>query len=94
MAGFVPVAPFLFVRDGRTLLVAGTNGSSRIPSTLLNLVVGLVDGQQSPEDAFAAPRVLWEDDQAGPRVMIEIAPPIPADAARPSRRWATRTSGR
>ena len=80
VAAVAPVAPFLLVRDGRPILVAGTNGSSRIPSTLLNVVVGLVDGRQSPEEAYASPRVLWEDDHAGPRVMLEIAPPIPADA--------------
>ena len=81
VAAIAPAAPLLLVRDGRTVLVAGTGGSSRIPSTLLNLVVGLVDGKQSPEDAYATPRVIWEDDHAGPRIMVEIAPPIPADAA-------------
>ena len=80
-AAFAPVAPFLLVGDGRTVLVAGTGGSSRIPSTLLHLVAGLVDGRQTPGDAYAAPRVLWEDDHAGPRVMIEVAAPLPADAA-------------
>ncbi len=77
----VPVAPFLLVRDGRTVLVAGVGGSSRIPSILLNVVAGLVDGRQPPEEAYAAPRVIWEQDHAGPRVMVEVAPPIPADAA-------------
>jgi gamma-glutamyltranspeptidase / glutathione hydrolase len=81
VAPVAPVAPFLLVRDGRTVLVAGTGGSSRIPSTLLNLVTGLVDGKQSPKEAYAQPRVIWEDDLAGPRVMVEVAPPIPADAA-------------
>ncbi|MBK9968449.1 MAG: gamma-glutamyltransferase [Holophagales bacterium] len=76
----LPVAPFLFVRDDRVALVAGTGGSSRIPTTLLNLVAGLYDGGQPPEEAYAAPRVIWEDDLAGPRVMVEIAPPIPVDA--------------
>ncbi|HYN43280.1 MAG TPA: gamma-glutamyltransferase [Thermoanaerobaculia bacterium] len=95
-----PVAPFLLVRDGRTVLVAGTGGSSRIPSALLNFVVGLVDGKQLPEDAYATPRVLWEDDNAGPRVMVEIAPPIPADAAQIlkgmgyEKVWALTTPGR
>jgi gamma-glutamyltranspeptidase len=73
------VAPFLLVRDGRTVLVAGVGGSSRIPSVLLNVVAGLVDGKQLPEDAYAAPRVIWEDDRAGPRIMVEVAPPMPPD---------------
>jgi gamma-glutamyltranspeptidase/glutathione hydrolase len=76
-----PVAPFLLVRDGRTVLVAGVGGSSRIPSMLLNVVAGLVDGRQQPEEAYAAPRIIWEQDHAGPRIMLEVAPPIPADAA-------------
>lgn len=79
--GVMPVAPFLFVRDGRTVLVAGAGGSSRIPSMLLNVVAGLVDGRQSLEEAYAAPRVIWEQDRAGPRIMLEVAAPIPADAA-------------
>ncbi len=79
-AGISPAAPLLLVKDGRAVLVAGTGGSSRIPSTLLYFVAGLVDGRQSPEEAYATPRVIWEDDQAGPRVMIEVAPPVPADA--------------
>ncbi len=78
-AAVAPVAPFLLVRDGRTVLVAGVGGSSRIPSMLLNVVAGLVDGHQSPEEAFAAPRVIWEQDHAGPRVMVEVAPPMPPD---------------
>ncbi|MBK9089351.1 MAG: gamma-glutamyltransferase [Holophagales bacterium] len=77
----VPVAPFLLVRDGRTVLVAGAGGSSRIPSMLLNVVAGLVDGRQPPQEAYAEPRVIWEQDHAGPRVMVEVAPPIPEDAA-------------
>jgi len=80
-AAFAPVAPLLLVRDGRTVLVAGTGGSSRIPSTLIYLVAGLVDGLEPPGEAYAAPRVIWEDDHAGPRVMIEVAAPLPADAA-------------
>jgi gamma-glutamyltranspeptidase/glutathione hydrolase len=75
----VPVAPFLLVRGGRTVLAAGVAGSSRIPSILLNLLAGLVDGNEKPVDAYARPRILWEDDTAGPRVMLEIAPPLTPD---------------
>lgn len=79
-AAFAPVAPLLLVHAGRTVLVAGTGGSSRIPSTLISFLAALVDGKQPPQEALAEPRVIWEDDHAGPRVMLEIAPPIPADA--------------
>ena len=81
VAAVAPVAPLLLVRDGRTVFVAGTGGSSRIPSSLLNVVAGLVDGGASPREVYSQPRVVWEDDSAGPRVMVEIAPPIPPDAA-------------
>jgi gamma-glutamyltranspeptidase/glutathione hydrolase len=75
-----PVAPLVVVRDGRVELVAGAGGSSRIPSMLLNLLAGIVDGGEWPVDAGARPRVLWEDDSAGPRVMLEIVPPFGRDA--------------
>lgn len=76
----VPSAPLVFVRDGRAVLVAGTGGSSRIPSILANLLVALFDGGDTTAEAYARPRFLWEDDSAGPRVMIEIAPPfVPSD---------------
>ena len=70
------MAPFLLQWEDRTVLVAGTAGSSRIPSILVNLVVGLVDGREPPVEALARPRILWENDNAGPRVMIEVAPPL------------------
>lgn len=78
-----PVAPLVLLREGRPVVVAGAAGSSRIPSILLSLVVGLVDGGDRPEEAHARPRLLWEDDDAGPRVMLEVAPPFVAgDVAR------------
>ncbi|MFN7985856.1 MAG: gamma-glutamyltransferase [Thermoanaerobaculia bacterium] len=75
-AAFVAVAPFVLVRDGQVVLVAGTAGSSRIPSILLNVLVALVDGGDGREEAYARPRLIWEDDSAGPRVMVELAPPF------------------
>ena len=76
----VPVAPLVLVRDGQAVLVAGTGGSSRIQSILLNFLSALFDGHDSRAEAYARPRVLWEDDSAGPRVMIEIAPPLGPDS--------------
>ena len=78
----VPVAPMILVRDDRVALAAGSAGSSRIPSILLGFVTGLVDGHVPPARVGAEPRVLWEDDSAGPRVMLEVAPPFgPPDPA-------------
>ena len=76
----VPSAPLILLRDGRIALVAGTGGSSRIPSILANVLVALFDGGDTTAEAYSRPRFLWEDDSAGPRVMIEIAPPfVPSD---------------
>jgi hypothetical protein len=47
---------------------------------ILNLVTGLVDGRADDAAAFAEPRVLWEDDTAGPRVMLEVAPPFTVES--------------
>jgi gamma-glutamyltranspeptidase/glutathione hydrolase len=71
-----PVAPALFVRDDRVVLVAGTGGSSRITSILANVLVDHVDGRHPIDSALATPRVLWEDEGAGGRVMLELAPPL------------------
>jgi gamma-glutamyltranspeptidase/glutathione hydrolase len=75
----VAVAPIILVRDGKPVLVAGTGGSSRIPAILLSFLAGVVDGGEEPADACARPRLLWEDDSAGPRVMLEVAPPFTTD---------------
>lgn len=78
----LPVAPLVLVKGGRVVLVAGTGGSSRIPSILLGFLAGVVDAGESPAEACARPRLLWEDDSAGPRVMLEVAPPFTADDAK------------
>lgn len=72
----VPVAPIVLVRDGKAVLAVGTGGSSRITSILLNFLSALLDGGDGWAEAYARPRVIWEDDAAGPRVMIELAPPF------------------
>ncbi len=71
----ISVAPIILVRDGRVFLVAGTGGSTRIPSILLNVVTSLVDGHEPAADAVAQPRMLWEIGSAGPRVLLEVAGP-------------------
>jgi gamma-glutamyltranspeptidase/glutathione hydrolase len=76
-----PTTPILLVEGDRTVLAAGAAGSSRIPSMLLNLVAGLVDGREAPALAYERPRMLWEDDSAGPRVMYEATPPFDAATA-------------
>lgn len=74
----VPVAPAVVVEEGRATLVAGTGGSSRIPSILASFLVALWDGGDTTAEALARPRLLWEEDSAGPRVMLEPVPPFAA----------------
>lgn len=71
-----PVAPVLLARNDRVVLAAGSGGSSRITSILANVLVDHVDGGQPIGRALAAPRVMWEDEGAGGRVMLELAPPL------------------
>ena len=72
----MPVSPLLLLRDDRPALIAGAPGSSRIPSILLSLVTAFADGGDALAAAYARPRMVWEDDLAGPRVMLELAPPF------------------
>lgn len=72
----VPVAPLVVTRDGKLALVAGTGGSSRIPSILASFLVALFDGGDATAEAYARPRLIWDDDSAGPRAMFEVAPPF------------------
>ena len=75
-AAQMPVSPLLLLRDGRPVLAAGAPGSSRIPSILLSLVAAFADGGDAFATAYSRPRMIWEDDLAGPRVMLELAPPF------------------
>jgi len=72
-------APLVLLRGEEPVLVAGSPGSSRIVSILLGVVVGIVDGGEPAAAAVGRPRVIWDDELAGPRVMLEVAPPLSAD---------------
>ena len=72
----MPVSPLILIRDGRPVLLAGAPGSSRIPSILLSLVAAFADGGDALAAAYSRPRMVWEDDLSGPRVMLELAPPF------------------
>ena len=75
-AAQMPVSPLLLLRDGRPVLAAGAPGSSRIPSILLSLVAAFADGGDAFATAYSRPRMIWEDDLVGPRVMLELVPPV------------------
>ncbi len=72
----MPAAPVILLRGEEPVLVAGSPGSSRIVSILLNLVVDVVDGGEPAAVAVGRPRMIWDDELSGPRVMLEVAPPF------------------
>ncbi len=51
------MGPALLTRDGRAVAALGASGGRRIVSAVAQLVIGLVDGRASVEDALAAPRI-------------------------------------
>ena len=58
------MTPTLLFRDGRLMLVTGSPGGSRIITTVLNVILGVVDGGLNLAEAVAAPRVhhQWRPD--------------------------------
>lgn len=72
----VPIAPTIVLRDGAVELVLGSPGSSRIVPAILSVIRNVVDGEMSPADAVAAPRVLWQDEGRVRRVLAEALPPV------------------
>jgi gamma-glutamyltranspeptidase/glutathione hydrolase len=58
------MTPTLVFRDGRLLLVTGSPGGSRIISTVLQVVVNVLDFRMNLAEAVAAPRIhhQWRPD--------------------------------
>ena len=51
------MAPTIVSRDGRVVLVTGTPGGSRIITTVLQVILNVVDHQMNIAEAVAAPRI-------------------------------------
>ncbi len=51
------MAPSIVTRDGKTLLVAGSPGGSRIITITLETILNVVDFDMAPQDAVDAPRI-------------------------------------
>jgi len=51
------MSPTIVLRDGRVFLVTGTPGGSRIITTVLQVVLNVVDHQMNIAEAVAAPRI-------------------------------------
>jgi gamma-glutamyltranspeptidase/glutathione hydrolase len=50
------MTPTIVVRDGRTLLVLGSPGSSKIITTVANVLMGVIDYGMNIQEAVNAPR--------------------------------------
>jgi gamma-glutamyltranspeptidase/glutathione hydrolase len=58
------MTPTFLFRDGRLVLVTGSPGGSRIITTVLQVILGVVDFGQNIAEAVAAPRIhhQWRPD--------------------------------
>ena len=59
------MSPTIVTRDGRVVLVTGTPGGSRIITTVLQVVLNVIDHQMNIAEAVTAPRIhhQWLPDQ-------------------------------
>lgn len=69
------VAPTIFLRNGRPVLVTGAAGSTRITSAIVNVAVGVFDRGLGVAEAVAAPRASWSEG-GSPGLRLEVAPPV------------------
>jgi gamma-glutamyltranspeptidase/glutathione hydrolase len=58
------MTPTILTKDGKVFLVAGTPGGGRIPTTMLQVIVNLLDFGMDIQEAVDAPRFhqLWQPD--------------------------------
>src|SRR5262245_22977527 len=59
------MTPTIVLKDGKPFLVTGTPGGSRIITTVMQVVVNVIDRKLSIADAIAEPRVhhqWWPDE--------------------------------
>jgi gamma-glutamyltranspeptidase / glutathione hydrolase len=59
------MAPTMVFRDGRVVLVTGTHGGSRIITTVLQVILNVIDHDMNIAEAVAAPRIhhQWLPDE-------------------------------
>jgi gamma-glutamyltranspeptidase/glutathione hydrolase len=68
-------APSVLLRDGRPVLVLGGVGSERLTSSVVGVIVNVVDRGMSLHDAVVSPRVVWGGAPAN-QVNIELCGPL------------------
>jgi gamma-glutamyltranspeptidase/glutathione hydrolase len=93
------MTPTFVMRGGRLVLVTGSPGGSRIITTVLNVIVNLIDYKMSLANAVAAPRIhhQWMPDEV--RVEPDVLPDIVwllerrgDKVVQSSRRWGSANS--
>ena len=59
------MSPTIVLKDGKPVLVTGSPGGSRIISTVLQVIVNVIDHRMDVADAVAAPRLhhQWLPDE-------------------------------
>ncbi|BAS26292.1 gamma-glutamyltransferase [Limnochorda pilosa] len=69
------IAPTLLLQDGEPVLSIGTPGAGRIVSTMVQLIVNLVDYEMSLQEAIEAPRFYARDSEKN----LHMESRVPAD---------------
>jgi gamma-glutamyltranspeptidase/glutathione hydrolase len=74
------MAPTIVLKDGKPVLVLGSAGSDRIPTSIVNVIVNVVDRGMELKAAVERPRVLWGGGTEH-QVYVERAGAVSADLA-------------
>jgi gamma-glutamyltranspeptidase/glutathione hydrolase len=74
------MAPTMLLKDGVPVLILGSAGSSRMPSSLVAVISNIVDRGLPLGEAVAAPRVVV-DPPSDTRVLLELAGAITTEQA-------------
>ena len=69
------MAPSIVLKNGKLFLVTGSPGGSRIITTLVNVLVNVIDYRMNLAEAMAAPRIhhQWLPDE------VRVEPGVRAD---------------
>ena len=62
-------SPTIVLRDGKPFLVIGSAGSSRIPASIVQTIINVIDHKLSLEQAVAAPRLFLTENKLRMEVM-------------------------
>jgi gamma-glutamyltranspeptidase/glutathione hydrolase len=87
------MSPTIVVKDGKTWLVTGSPGGSRIITTVLQMVVNSIDFGMNVAEATNAPRFhhQWLPDEL--RVEKGFSPDTSSCWSRKGRKWRERGDG-